>query len=65
MKKEVKVALAVVLSIWFFVMGFEKACEFYRKQKDFDAIFILKNGDIFVSEGIAKDFSAEKFEIIR
>ena len=23
MKKEIKVAIAVVLSIWFFVMGFE------------------------------------------
>ena len=58
-------ALADGYSTALFVMGFEKACEFYRKQKDFDAIFILKNGDIFVSEGIAKDFSAEKFEIIR
>ncbi len=48
-----------------FVMGFEKACEFYRKYKDFNAIFILKNGDIFVTEGIADNFSAEKFEIIR
>ena len=48
-----------------FVMGFEKASEFYKQEKDFDAIFILKNGDIFVTEGIASDFSAEKFEIIR
>lgn len=48
-----------------FVMGFEKSCDFYRKHKDFDAIFILKNGKIYVTEAIAKDFTAEKFEIIR
>jgi len=47
-----------------FVMGFEKAKEFYRAEKNFDAIFILQNGKIYVTAGIAKDFSADKFDII-
>ena len=58
-------SLADGYSTALFVMGFEKACEFYRNNRNFDAIFILKNGDIFVTEGIADNFSAEKFEIIR
>lgn len=47
-----------------FVMGFEKAKDFYRAEKTFNAIFILQNGEIYVTEGIAKNFSADKFDII-
>lgn len=35
-----------------FVMGFEKACDFWRSDRSFDAVFITADG-IFVTPGIA------------
>jgi thiamine biosynthesis lipoprotein len=56
--------LADAYSTALFVMGFEKAVNFYKNENNFNAIFILKNGKIYVTEGIAENFSATSFDII-
>lgn len=46
------------LSTALFVMGEEKAADFWRQQRDFDVIIITDEGRILVSEGIYDDFTA-------
>ncbi|MBE6704706.1 MAG: FAD:protein FMN transferase [Ruminococcaceae bacterium] len=51
-------AIADGLSTALFVMGSEKALEFWREDiYDFQAIFILKNGDIIVTDGLEDVFT--------
>ena len=41
----------------FFIMGEEKAADFWRKHKDdFDAILMSDNGTLYVTEGLENDF---------
>ena len=59
--------LADGLSTSLFIMGEEKAADFWRKHKDdFDAILMSDDGTLYVTEGLENDFSTERtVEIIR
>lgn len=45
------------LSTSLFVMGIEKATEFWRKYKDFDFIIVTKNKKVYVTSGIKTMFN--------
>lgn len=59
--------LADGLSTALFVMGKEKAVSYWRQHKEaFDVILVEKDGSIYVTEGLEKQFSSDKsFEIVR
>ena len=49
------------LSTALFVMGFDRAVEFYRSGVyDFDMILITNDGEIYITEGIFSDFSRQE-----
>lgn len=52
--------LCDVLSTALFVMGREQAERFWRENGGFEMILIDKSGGIFVTEGIAGDFSSDR-----
>ena len=45
------------LSTALFVMGAERAEEYYRKRGDFDMILVTEKGEIFITEGIFDSFT--------
>ena len=47
------------LSTALFIMGPEKAADFWRSHKDFEMILVTEDHKILVSEGIAEDFTPE------
>jgi thiamine biosynthesis lipoprotein len=38
-------------------MGYDEALEFWREKRDFEAVFVLKDNRVVVTEGIAESFS--------
>lgn len=53
--------LADGLSTSLFIMGLDRSIEYWKEHSDeFDVILVTDDRDIYVSENIAKDFSAQK-----
>lgn len=58
--------LADGLSTALFVMGLDRAAEHWRGRGDYEAVFLLESGEIFVTQGLAERFESEQsFEVIR
>lgn len=53
--------LCDALSITLFVMGPEKAAEFWRCDPSFEMLLITEDGKIILSEGIAEKFSLDSY----
>ena len=48
------------LSTALFVMGKEKAIDYYERERSFDFVFILKDGSVVISQGINDSFELSK-----
>lgn len=48
---------ADALSTAMFIKGLDKAIEFWKENRDFEAIFVDKDGQVYITEGLEKGFS--------
>lgn len=53
--------LCDALSTSLFVMGLDRAVEYWQQHKDFDMILITENGDICLTDGIADVFTLDGY----
>jgi thiamine biosynthesis lipoprotein len=52
--------LGDALSTVLFVMGLDKAVEFWRREAGFDAVFITDAGEVYVTEGLSGRYQPEE-----
>lgn len=56
--------LADGLSTALFVMGLERAAKLYQESCDFEAVFYLEDGTVYLTQGLTEVYSGREYEVI-